>query len=263
MKARFDNIDLFYNILKIVDSVLFEPDVLFNPEGMNIEGNGKSKIDYLKCFIDRTFFVEYVPGEDNICINLKDLVQIFNKIPHKNCVVTVEIDSGWFIVKGKSTSSFKYKLPIIAKEKEQITRPKADTLFDAEIIMPNSIFLDLLDFSIKKDNKIVMYCTEFFFNVQDDEPQTGLSVQRVRKSTIVDIKCPKPVRAKYNNRDYLLKISPLFAKLSEKVRIRYSTDFPISLYTEFKGVKCDYMLAPIIENELAQENTKPEDMEDN
>lgn len=270
MKAKFDAVETFMNTMSIVTSILDEPLIRFEDDGIVIEGNDRPKTSYLKVKIAKSFFIEYERGDDELCISVRSFLEILKKIPKTNSYCVIEKGKeNWFVVRGKSIISFKYKLPIISSQETQMMKPKNMT-FDYEIFLPSKILEDMSKVSINKTGNIIFYCTDYFLNVQDDDKVMGLSMQRVRKSTIVQIKCNSldgegkcvPARAKYNNSTYLSKILPIYSKISDKVKLSFGDNYPMMLFCEIKGITVEFVLAPIVEREPTDEEQAPEEFED-
>ena len=193
-----------------------------------------------------TCFTEYDLKQDvDLAINLGQLKQILRRAK-PNDMVTLEVEEGKLKVQFRSDTIRTFALPIIeVEDKEQrvpdLTFPLSaelnssmlsDAIGDVDIVAESVTFLG--------DNGKLTIAAEGDLSKAKIEMKSDDNTKIVSKS--------EKVKAKYSI-EYLKKMIE-GSKLSDRVTIQFSNDYPLRLdYKQLDKVSLSFILAPRVEND--------------
>jgi len=251
-EISFNKIKEFASVLKLIDALTAkEPIICFTKEG--IFAYLYTGSFYYELRVNKNFFLTYkIEKEFDISIKRKVLSDIFKKVPLENCEViwrvTKNIDLLKVTVKERILKKYDLRLLETEKEKPQDT-DKLGRFKDAKITINTADFIDMLTSVYFAENKVLLKCSEFNFDVKDFEITMGSSLMRFMKSDKLQIECKKrEIIEGYYNRKLLMETLEIIKDLTEKIILNYSKNSPMSIYFKYNFVELKYYLAPMVEN---------------
>ena len=237
MKIIIDNPDFFRNALMLVREIILEPFLVFDKDGLTVEGNDMTMISYLRLFIPDKFFASYnLEEKESYCLKISDLIDVLRKVPNK-AVIVMEVKDNLFVVKGKADRVFKYQFSLIEKNPEQVTKPK-DASFDVSFTVQAKLLLDMVDAGF--DNQVVFSVENSMFCLNSGDVLTGFSEQKIK------VNAQKNCEAKYD-KDYISRVLKYLARLSKSIEVKFGKDYPLMLSVK-DDLTAEFFLAPIVEN---------------
>jgi len=193
-------------------------------------------------------FVEYnVKKEVEIAINLNNLKQVLRRSkPDDTLTLELGTDNKLKVqFKGNTTRTF--SLAIIELEEKEQKVPSLE--FPVTISTDASVLTDAIE-----DVDIIAESVSFIADpgtfIMQAEGDLNTAKIELKKDDItkIETKSKDPVKTKYSI-EYLKKMIN-GSKLAEKVKIRFSKDYPLKLdYTAVDRVSLSFILAPRVENE--------------
>lgn len=189
-------------------------------------------------------FVEYdVKTETSFAINLNDLKAVLRRAK-PNDTLTIEVDEK-LIVTLKGTATRRFELPLLdAEEKDQRV---PDLKFDAEVHTDSSVLSEAIE-----DMDIVGESVLF---VIDKDALKIVSASELSKAEVLvpsggatAVKAKDKTRSKFSI-EYLKKMIQ-GSKLSDKVVLKFSMDYPLRLeFTSVDKLQLAFILAPRVDND--------------
>ncbi len=192
-----------------------------------------------------TAFVEYDVKEPvRIAINLSNLKQVLRRVK-ANDTLSLEVDDNKLKITLKSANTRTFFLPIIDVEEKEQKVP--DLKFSTTIVCPSTTLNDAID-DVDIIGESVAFMGEekkFTISATGDLSRATIEINPDSETKIVS---KEKTRSKYSI-EYLKKMIQ-GAKISDKVSINFSKDYPLKLdYTALNKVSLSFILAPRVEND--------------
>lgn len=192
-------------------------------------------------------FSEYkVDKETEIGINLGNLKQILRRAK-SNDILTLEVVGNRLKIELKSNTIRTFSLPIIDLEEKEQRIPELN--FPVEIKTSASILSEAVEDADIVGEGVSFIAEPKKFTIQAEGELSKATVEiKQDAETQINLKDSSKVKAKYSI-EYLKKMIA-GGKLSDKVNIFFSNDYPLKL--EYKAVDkmlLSFILAPRVEND--------------
>jgi len=266
MKIETPNVDILCNLTEIMKSV--EGTIEFDKKGMSFYSFDSFK--FVNIIINSSLFSTYeVTEKQNIKLNCNDLHSIISKMKGQNVFISMQIsqDKSILTIKSRGSKTSTHELRLlsetfddnveIAREKTKIITPQI------EINMPSIKFKNMTEGITTFDKRIIFICTEAQLSLLSLTKERGSSKEIVKKSQNILIKNTiGKQKAKYNY-DLIKEILPYIIKLSEKITIKFQTDFPLIISTKTNFIDFVLTLAPMVTEMGAEIEEKLGEIEEN
>lgn len=192
-----------------------------------------------------TAFIDYDVKENvSIAINLSNLKQVLRRVKG-NDILSLEVDDNKLKITLKSNNIRTFFLPIIDVEEKEQKIP--DLKFATTIVCPSSTLNDAID-DVDIIGESVAFIGEekkFTVSATGDLSKAQIEISPDSETKIVS---KEKTRSKYSI-EYLKKMIQ-GSKISDKVTINFSKDYPLKLdYMTINKVSLSFILAPRVENE--------------
>jgi proliferating cell nuclear antigen len=190
-------------------------------------------------------FVEYKVDEPvNLAINLTNLRQVLRRIK-ANDTMSLEIEDNKFKITLKSNSTRTFHLPIIDLDEKEQKVP--DLKFITTVVCPSSALNDAIDDVDIIGESVAFIGEEKTFTVSATGDLSKATIE-IKADNETKITSKEKTRSKYSI-EYLKKMIQ-GSKISDKVSINFSKDYPLKLeYLVLNKVSLSFILAPRVEND--------------
>ncbi len=247
MKLTLADPKLLKDSVSIISELVTEASFSITKDSIDLVAMDPANVAMVIYKLLGSSFTEYkVDKPQKIALNLNNLKQVLRRAGSAD-VLTLEQSDGRFKVTIKGNTTRTFFLPIIElEEREQkipsLTFPlsiQADTSILDEAIEDVSIVAESVQFQC--DQK------KFTVKAEGDLSQAKIEIPE-GDSTVITKEGEDPVRSKYSI-EYLKKMIQ-GSKLSDKVVIRFSDDYPLKLeYKTTDKLSLTFVLAPRVDND--------------
>jgi proliferating cell nuclear antigen len=245
MKLTLADAKYFKESISIISELVVEVNFKITPDWIEMIAMDPANVAMVVFKLMGSTFTEYDVKEPvTLGINLNNLKQVIKRAK-SNDQITLETDANKLKITFKGTTTRTFHLPLLPPEESDKKEPTLS--FKTTITTDSSILCDAID-----DADIVAESVTF---LADSE---GFSVQAVGDSNKVnididpakgtDISSTEKSKAKYSI-EYLKKMIS-GSKISGKVKIQFSKDYPLKLeFVEKDSVQLVFILAPRVDND--------------
>ncbi|MDD3176042.1 MAG: proliferating cell nuclear antigen (pcna) [Candidatus Nanoarchaeia archaeon] len=191
-------------------------------------------------------FVSYdIDKDENLTLNLNNLKQVFRRIKG-NDTLTLEMEESKLKITLQSTSKRTFFLPLIELNEGEQKIPELS--FNAVIETQSSILNDAIDDVDVVGESVNFMTTEMIFGISSKGDLSKAEVEIPADNVTSISSTSEGIKAKYSI-EYLKKLIQ-GSKLSEKVKIKFSKDYPLKLeYVTKDKVELSFILAPRVDND--------------
>lgn len=242
MLLRLDNPKLFSDVIGIISELVSEVKIRVNKEGVHIVAIDPANVAMTVFVLPAKAFSQLEVEEENLGVNLENLKAVLRRCSFSSSLVM-------------RTEENQLKLEIL----DRIKREFSLTLIDLDkkdkpvpsLEFSTKVELNSLDFSeAVEDCAIVADSCSFEsnsdkFSISAKGPLNSAHLNY--SSDEVYIESPSPVKSKYSI-EYLQKMIK-GAKLTEKVILNFSNDYPLKLEFNAPLMSLSFILAPRVESE--------------
>lgn len=240
MILKLDNPKLLSDVINIISEIVTEVRIKMLDDGLSIIAVDPANVALVVFKLPKESFSQYETGKEVWGINLADLKLVLKRASSSSSI-TIEQEENMLKISVFDKVKRVFNLSLIDVESEDKEEPNLE--FSCNIEMSSSDFSQAVeDCSIVADSCSLISGKEFFII----EGVGSLNSARAEFSgdevTINGIG-----RAKYSL-EYLMKFIKA-GKISEKVSIRFSDDYPLRLNFPGKKMGVGFILAPRVEND--------------
>ena len=236
MKLKLDHPKLFSEIIGIISELVLEVRLRVNKEGMSIIAIDPANVAMVLFKLPSNAFSEFeVEDEEVLGVSLENLKAVLRRIkPGSILVVTREENELRLQIKDKITKEF--NLALIDVEGEEKKMPSLE--FTAKIEMNGTDFAEAIE-----DSSVVADSCSFI-----SEPDKFIIKAKGSLNSFKSEFSPdENAHSKYSL-EYLQKIIKA-TKITEKVIINFSEDYPLKLDFMTPFIELSFVLAPRVESE--------------
>lgn len=242
MKLKLDHPKLFSEIISIISELVLEVRLRVNKDGVSILAIDPANVAMVLFKLPSNAFSEFeVEGEEVLGVSLENLKAVLRRIkPGSVLVITREENELRLLIKDKITKEF--NLALIDVEGEEKKMPNLE--FVSKIEMNGSDFAEAIeDCSVVADScsfisepeKFVIKAKGSLNSFKSEFSPDQLSIQA------------QNANSKYSL-EYLQKIIKA-TKITDKVTINFSDDYPLKLDFITPFIELSFVLAPRVETE--------------
>ena len=242
MKLRLDHPKLFSEIISIISELVLEVRLRVNKEGVSILAIDPANVAMVLFKLPSNAFSEFeVESEEVLGVSLENLKAVLRRVkPGSVLVITREENELKLLIKDKITKEF--NLALIDVEGEEKKMPNLE--FVSKIEMNGSDFSEgIEDCSVVADScsfitepdKFIIKAKGSLNSFKSEFSSDELNIQA------------QTAHSKYSL-EYLQKIIKA-TKITDKVIINFSDDYPLKLEFSTPFVELSFILAPRVENE--------------
>jgi proliferating cell nuclear antigen len=239
MILKLDKPKLLSDAIGIISELVTEVRIKLKNEGMSIVAVDPANVALVIFRLPKESFSEYEAGESVWGVNLGDLKKILKRATTSSSLVFEQEDNQLNITIYDSVKR-NFVLSLIDVDNEDKDEP--DLEFSCSVEMESSSFSQAIEDSAIVSDACSFLTGENFFIV---EAMGGLNSFRAEFSG--DETTLKGIGKSKYSLEYLLKFIKA-SKISDKVSLKYSDDYPLRL--DFPGEKMGigFVLAPRVEN---------------
>ncbi|MFT4313078.1 MAG: proliferating cell nuclear antigen (pcna) [Candidatus Woesearchaeota archaeon] len=249
MKLTLSEPKFFKDSISIISDLVSEARFSITKDGITLIAMDPANVAMVVFKLLPSLFEEYSLEEPvEIALNLNNLKQILKRVSNTDVVTMEMTDSSKLklVVSGKSIRRF--SVPIIAlNEREQKT---PNLTFATTITMDVHTFSDAIeDVAIVADSVLVSSDTKkFIVSASGDLNNAEIEIPATDESMEIVTDSQDLIKSRYSI-EYLKKMVG-GAKLSDKVKIQFSKNYPLKLeYVATDKVQLSFVLAPRVEHE--------------
>jgi proliferating cell nuclear antigen len=190
-------------------------------------------------------FTEYDVKEPvTIGVNLNNLRQVLKRAK-ANDQITLETEGNKLKVTFRGATKRTFHLPLLAHEESEKKEP--DLKFKATINTDSSILNEAIEDADIVAESVVLLAEKDKFSVQAAGDSNKLHIE-VDPAKGTEVNASEACKSKYSI-EYLKKMIAA-SKLSSKVKIQFSKDYPLKLdYIEKDAVQLSFILAPRVDHD--------------
>jgi proliferating cell nuclear antigen len=242
MLLRLDHPKIFSEIISIISELVLEVRIKVNREGMSILAIDPANVAMILFKLPTSAFSEIeIDGEEILGVSLEDLKAVLRRIkPGSVLIITKEENELRLQIKDKVNREF--NLALIEIETEEKKAPNlefackiemsstdfSEAIEDASVVADScTFFSEPSKFLIKAKGSLNSFKSEFSsdeLNIQAEDAQSKYSLEYLQK---------------------MIKAT----KLTDKVRINFSTDYPLKLEFITPFIELGFILAPRVESD--------------
>jgi len=245
MKLSIAETKYFKEPVGIISDLVSEGKFTITKESIELVAMDPANVAMVVFKLLSTAFVEYdVKEEVSIAINLSNLKQVLRRVKSSD-TMTLEVEENKLKIVLKSNNTRTFFLPIIDLEDKEQKVP--DLKFLTTIVCPATTLNDAID-DVDIIGESVAFIGEekkFTVSASGDLSKAQIEIVPNNETKIVS---KEKTRSKYSI-EYLKKMIQ-GSKISDKVTINFSKDYPLKLeYSTLNKVSLSFILAPRVEND--------------
>lgn len=249
-EAEMDDITLLRDSIDTISELIDEAELVVTDKGLEIKAADRAVVSIVDFFLSKNVFKEFkVEGETKAGLNLTKFLQILKRVkPNEKVNFKLEDNKLNIIIKGDSTR--KFKMPLIDVSKDEA--PDMNKL-EAGFSSTLTINADILNSGIEDaeliTDSVIFTIQNDMFSIKAENDSSSAYLEIPNNSNGLKIEgATEPIRARYSL-DYLKKIIKA-RKLSENVKIRMSTDYPMKIeFEDPEKLRLSFILAPRVEEQ--------------
>jgi proliferating cell nuclear antigen len=242
MKLKLDHPKLFSEIIGIISELVLEVRLRVNKEGVSILAIDPANVAMVLFKLPSNAFSEFeVESEEVLGISLENLKAVLRRIkPGSVLVLTREENELKLLIKDKITKEF--NLALIEVEGEEKKMPNLE--FVSKIEMNGSDFAEAIE-----DSSVVADSCSFISDPERFVIKAKGSLNSFKSEFSTDELSitAQNAHSKYSL-EYLQKIIKA-TKITDKVIINFSDDYPLKLDFITPFIELSFVLAPRVEQE--------------
>ena len=245
MKLTLADAKYFKESISVISDLVVEVNFKITPDWIEMVAMDPANVAMVVFKLMGSTFTEYDVKEPiTIGVNLNNLKQVLKRAK-ANDQITLEVEASKMKVTFRGTTLRTFQLPLLpaddSDKKEHDLKFKvtinADSSLLSDAVEDADIVAESLSFEADKDALTIQATGDNNKLVIEVDPSKGTQIQASEKS-----------RAKYSI-EYLKKMVS-GAKISPKVKIQFSKDYPLRLeYVEKDAVQLVFILAPRVDND--------------
>ena len=233
-----DNPKILGDIVSIISELVTEVKIKIDKNGMGIIAIDPANVSLVSFKLPISSFSTFEANEEIIGLNLDSLKQVLKRWDVGSSL-TMQTEENTLKIEIYDKTKRTFKLALIDIEQEEKAMPMLDfsckvemsSLDFAEAIEDCSIVADSCSFAIAQNKFII--------------EAKGLNSAKAEFSE--EVKAEGEGKAKYSL-EYMQKFIRA-SKLSEKVKINFSNDYPLKIEFKENNFELAFVLAPRVENE--------------
>jgi proliferating cell nuclear antigen len=242
MKLKLDHPKLFSEIISIISELVLEVRLRVNKEGVSILAIDPANVAMVLFKLPPNAFSEYeVDSEEVLGVSLENLKAVLRRIkPGSVLVITREENELKLLIKDKITKEF--NLALIEVEGEEKKMPNLE--FVSKIEMNGADFAEAIE-----DSGVVADSCSFITEPEKFVIKAKGSLNSFKSEFSPDQLSivAQNATSKYSL-EYLQKIVKA-TKITDKVTINFSDDYPLKLDFITPFIELSFVLAPRVETE--------------
>ncbi len=248
MDIVLDHVGVLRDSLQAITELIDEGIFKFTPTGLEFVAADRAVVAVAAFSMSKDLFKKYTLTEEvSVGLNLEEFLKVLKRVKSDESLA-FEINDGQFVMTSTGRYRRTFTLPILNISEEEtppidkLTDFKAsfeisvETLQDA--ITDADLFADSITFIAKKDALIL--------KASIDSKGTEM-VLTPGDENLKNYEVKEDVKANYSL-DYLKKMIK-GGKISDSVKIYFSTNYPMKMNFTAPGVKLGFILAPRFEEE--------------
>ncbi len=238
MLLKLANPKILTDVIGIISELVNEVRIKINKEGLSIVAIDPANVSLVSFILPASNFSEFDVNEEVVCVNLENLKSILKRYKSGNLIIKTSEDK--LIIEIESQTKRIFEIALIDINEEEKAVPPLE--FNVEIEMNNDNFYETIE-----DCKVVGDVCDFLVkNEKFIIEAKGLHSARSEFSD-QEIKIKGEGKARYSL-EYLQKFIK-GCKISNKVLICFSDDYPLKLEFIGESFSLIFILAPRTEIE--------------
>jgi proliferating cell nuclear antigen len=241
MLLKVDHPKLFAEIISIISELVLEVRMKVNKDGLSILAIDPANVAMISFNLPSATFSEIkVENEEVLGVSLESLKAVLRRIKSGSVlIITKEENELKLQIKDKVSREF--KLALIDVEGEEKDIPNLD--FTSRIEMSSVDFLEAIE-----DSSVVADSCSFLSEADRFSIQAKGSLNSFKSEFTDEVSIQaESAKSKYSL-EYLQKMIKA-SKLTEKVILNFSSDYPLKLEFNTPSLELSFILAPRVETE--------------
>jgi len=242
MLLKLDHPKLFSEIIGIISELVLEVRLKVSKDGLKIIAIDPANVAMVSFKLPNTAFSEIeVEGKEVLGVNLESLKAVLRRIHTGSVLVISRQENELKIqIKDKVTREFNLALIDVEGEEKEIpnleftSRIEMSSLDFSEAIEDSGVVADSCSF-ISESNKFIIQAKGSLNSFKSEFSSDELSIQA------------ENAHSKYSL-EYMQKMIKA-TKITDKVKINFSNDYPLRLDFETPFIELSFILAPRVEQE--------------
>lgn len=239
MKIKLENPKSFIDALNIISELVVEVKLKFLDEGLSLSAVDPANVAMVIFKVPKESFVVYEAENDELAVNLEDLKRILKRA-YSSEFVEFERDENTLKISLEDSSKRTFNLSLIETDIEEKKEPSLE--FSVEGELPSQDFSRTIEDCYVVADSCSFSVKEGLFRI---EAKGSLSSVKVDFPSSYEFK--GSARAKYSL-EYLMKFIKA-AKVSDKVKIMFSDNYPLKLVFPGDNLGISFILAPRVDND--------------
>lgn len=242
MLLKLDHPKLFSDVISIISDLVIEVKININKEGMNIVAVDPANVAMIVFKLPATTFSQLEVQEETIGVNLENLKAVLRRCSANSSLVLSTEDNLLII---EITDKIKRKFTLTMLDLEGKDKPIPNLEFNTKVEMTGHDFADAIE-----DCNIVSDSCGFESSSNNFTVFAKGSLNSANLSYSSDeLRIESPIESKSRySLEYLQKMIKA-AKLTDKVILNFSTDYPLKIEFNTALMQLGFILAPRIETE--------------
>jgi len=242
MLLKLNEVKLLADAIGIISELVTEVRIKLDSSGMNIVAIDPANVALVMFKIPASGFSAFEAGEETLGVNLEDLKQVLRRCS-AGSVLTIEKQENLLKLSIEDRIKRTFTLSLIDIEAEEKTKPNLTftskvemySMSFVESIEDCAVVADVCELKVK-DNSFVIIAKGALNSAKSEYSSDEVQMENTGEN-----------KARYSL-EYLQKFIKA-AKLTERVIIRFSQDYPLRLDFNTPRLELGFILAPRVETE--------------
>ncbi len=241
MLLKLDNPRLFSEIISIISELVLEVRIKINKEGMSILAIDPANVAMVSFKLPNTAFSEFdIENPEVLGVSLEDLKSVLRRCK-AGSVLTIQRQENELKIEIIDKIKREFNLALIDIEAEEKQIPSLD--FASKIEMDSNDFLEAIE-----DCSVVADSCSFVSEPSKFMIQGKGSLNSFKSEFTDEINIQAQEASSKYSLEYLQKIIKA-TKITDKVMINFSKDYPLKLEFNTPLIELSFILAPRVETE--------------
>jgi proliferating cell nuclear antigen len=245
MKLTLADSKYFKESVSIISDLVVEVNLKITPDWIEMIAMDPANVAMVVFKLMGTTFTEYDVKEPlTIGVNLNNLKQVLKRAK-ANDQITLEVEANKLKITFKGTTTRTFQLPLLPAEESEKKEP--DLKFKVTIRTDSSILNDAIEDAdiVAESVSFVADSEQLLVQASGDNNKLNIDIDPAKGT---ELEVAEKSKAKYSI-EYLKKMIT-GSKISGKVKIQFSKDYPLRLeYVEKDAVQLVFILAPRVDND--------------
>lgn len=242
MLLKTEHPKILSEVINIISELVTEVKLKLNKEGVSIVAVDPANVAMVIFKVPASAFSQFEAGEETIGVNLESLRAVLKRCGIGSSLIMKNEDN---FLKIEIVDKIKREFMLSMLELESKDKPVPELEFSTRIEMDSMDFVAAVEDCAIVSDSCGFEAAPNNFSIFAKGPIN--SAKLIYSSDEINISSQIQSKSRYSI-EYLIKMAKA-AKITDKVIIQFSTDYPVKLEFKTQNIELGFILAPRIETE--------------